>query len=45
MVGKANYLNEKKPLKINGLTTVFVHQMDLFSNQLLDFLQKLKEDF
>ena len=41
-----NYVYKiKKPLKIKRLTTVIVHHIDLFSNQLLDFFQNLVDDF
>ena len=39
----------KKPLKIKRLTTVLVHQIDLFSNQTIKFFEiknnKLMQDF
>ena len=42
---KFKVYKNKKPLKIKRLTTVIVHHIDLFSNQLLDFFQNLVDDF
>jgi hypothetical protein len=34
-------LKNKKPLKINRLTRINVHSIDLFSNQTIDIFKKL----
>ena len=41
-----NYVYKiKKPLKIKRLTTVIVHQIDLFSNQTIKLFENLSQMF
>jgi hypothetical protein len=40
-----NFYKTKKPLKIKILTTVVVHQIDLFSNQTIKLFENLSHIF